>query len=260
MFIAPLGGPSRTAEPTRRSEGLVPTTAEALLDQRFHEEVTSLYDQHAHSFEELLSALQYRTPQELEKSLLAQLESISPHGDGVLSRTVCLDLGCGTGLVGSLLRRRCTGQLSGCDLSGEMLKIAEAKAGIYDALTKSECVSFLRQAAPASADLIIACDVIVYMHGLTELFAAAAAALSPGGKLAFSTEVCGLDEVSGGLPPSGPGWIERESERVAHATEYIRWLVERHAQELTLYSLRESTIRMDGGQDVKGSIVVLVKV
>jgi hypothetical protein len=131
----------------------------------------------------------------------------------------------GSVLAGALLRKHCTGHLFGCDLSSSMIRIAESK-GVYDAVpTCGDCVAYLRDQKASSADLIVAADVICYLHGLAELFSAAAAALASGGVFAFSTETCRLDEVRGGLPPQGPGWLERASERVAHCVEYVHYLV-----------------------------------
>ena len=246
-FFAPQGGSMRSAAPTSGSVDLVEparlcrellargaldpddqgptTTAEALLDGHYREHVSALFNRHAADFEPLLlGSLQYQTPAQLEKALLAFVASTGA-GGGVLSSTACLDLGCGTGLAGALLRKHCTGHLFGCDLSSSMITIAESK-GVYDATpTCGDCVAYLRDQRASSADLIVAADVICYLHGLTELFSAAAAALASGGVFTFSTETCRLDEIHGGLPPEGPGWLERESERVAHCVEYIHYLV-----------------------------------
>ena len=198
-FFAPQGGSMRSAAPTSGSVDLVEparlcrellargaldpddqgptTTAEALLDGHYREHVSALFNRHAADFEPLLlGSLQYQTPAQLEKALLAFVASTGARG-GVLSSTACLDLGCGTGLAGALLRKHCTGHLFGCDLSSSMITIAESK-GVYDATpTCGDCVAYLRDQRASSADLIVAADVICYLHGLTELFSAAAAAI-----------------------------------------------------------------------------------
>ena len=163
--------------------------------------------------------------------------------------------------MGVLLRPRCAGRLIGCDLSRGMLEVAErAHAGVYDQLGAADAVSYLRRQAAGSADLVVGADVCVYMRQLVDLIAAAAAALSLGGLLAFSTEACRLDEVEGGLPPAGEGWVERKSERIAHSEEYIRWLVADAASPLKIVALESSDIRNDGKEVIRGHLVVMQKV
>ena len=74
----------------------------------------------------------------------------------------------------------------------------------------------------------------------------AARCLAPGGRLAFSTEMCSLDEAGGA---DGQGWVERPSERIAHCAEHTREWV--RAAGLELRSVREVTVRM-GGDSVNG--------
>ena len=120
------------------------------------------------------------------------------------------DLGCGTGLMGPLLRPAC-GCLVGVDLSAGMVAKARAR-GCYDRTDVGELVAWLRdEAATAAAatgasgrqggskpgdgasaesssngagpssdgggyDLLVAADVLVYIGDLRPLMAAAAAA------------------------------------------------------------------------------------
>jgi predicted TPR repeat methyltransferase len=219
--------------------------------------------QYAPKFERSLCVdLKYRTPQELERVLLSREDrSDADRASGMLSHSTCVDFGCGTGLMGVLLRPRCTGRLIGSDLSRGMLEVAERKhAGVYDQLEAADAVSHLRRQAAGSADLVVGADVCVYMRQLVDLVAAAAAALAVGGLLAFSTEACRLDEVEGGLPPTGEGWVERKSERIAHSEEYIRWLVGDAASPLKLVTLESSDIRNDGKKVIRGFLVLMQKV
>lgn len=85
-----------------------------------------------------------------------------------------VDFGCGTGLMGVQLRVACCGRLIGCDLSRGMLKVAATRhKGVYDELVASDAISFLRKLSPGSADLIVGCDVCVYLRSLEPKFAAA---------------------------------------------------------------------------------------
>ncbi|CAL8980192.1 TPR repeat-containing protein YrrB [Rhodoplanes serenus] len=92
-----------------------------------------------------------------------------------------VDLGCGTGLVGTLVRPLAR-RLDGVDLSDAMLAQARAK-GVYDALHRAEMVDFLA-ARPAAYDAVTAAAVLVHVGDLAPALAAAASALRDGGVLA----------------------------------------------------------------------------
>ncbi|GFR44531.1 hypothetical protein Agub_g5801, partial [Astrephomene gubernaculifera] len=114
----------------------------------------------------------------------------------------CVDLGCGTGLMGPLLQPYCK-IMEGVDLSAGMVDQA-SKRGCYSRLAVAELVAFLEQqkeeittaAAAATAlaatvvpyDLFVAADVFVYIGDLQPVMRAAAAVAAPGAILAFSTE------------------------------------------------------------------------
>ena len=90
--------------------------------------VELLFDQYAPRFERsLVDKLAYRGP----ALILERLQA-----NGFTRAQRALDLGCGTGLMGEVLRPLCT-RLEGIDLSGEMLRQARAK-GIYDRLEKAD--------------------------------------------------------------------------------------------------------------------------
>jgi predicted TPR repeat methyltransferase len=60
---------------------------------------------------------------------------------------------------------------------------------VYDKMQTADVVQFVKKMEPAGADLIVAADVLVYMHSLEPLFDAVQRALSPGGLFAYTTEV-----------------------------------------------------------------------
>ena len=101
--------------------------------------VQSLFDSYAEDFESSLSSLGYSTP--------ALLVKHATEGDASFGLTV--DLGCGTGLVGSFLRQaNATEWLVGIDLSlGMLAKVEQTKAGVYNHLFSGEQTIFLHALA-----------------------------------------------------------------------------------------------------------------
>ena len=223
----------------------------SVLDLHFRQQVEELFDTYAPNFEEELAALGYDVPAIVEAELLAERAPAEN-----LSRTLAVDLGCGTGWAGARLRPHCAGRLIGCDLSKGILREARAK-GVFDALEQMDAVAFLHRREANSADLIVATDVLVYMRGLEDLMREAARALAPAGLFAFSTENATLAE-TGGLPPAGAGWIERPSERIAHAPEYLEWAVKRAG--LRVARVRDCMVRRDGkAGEIHGKVFIAVK-
>jgi predicted TPR repeat methyltransferase len=147
-----------------------------------------------------------------------------------------LDLGCGTGLSGAVLRGLAR-QLTGIDLSPRMLAHARGR-GLYDRLIEGDIVPVLAGLG-TNFDLVAAADVFVYFGDLEALLASAARALRPGGWLAFSVESLSAGEYH--LQPTG---------RYAHAPAYIGVLAQRHG--LTRVAERDVTLRVEQGKPVAG--------
>lgn len=196
--------------------------------------VAALFDQYAGRFERhLVDALRYRTPALLADVLARQLA-----GRGDLD---ILDLGCGTGLCGPLLRPLAR-HLAGVDLSAGMLAQAR-ELGVYDTLACAELTAYLGQ-APACWDVLAAADVLVYFGDLAPVLAAARQALHDGGVFALSVEA--LD---------GEGYALRASGRYAHAAAYVATLAAQHG-----FTVREQvacTLREDSGEPVAGLLFAL---
>jgi len=157
--------------------------------------VRGTFDVHAHHFDDLLRGpLEYRAPELL-------MEQVLPKLTGVPGRV--LDLGCGTGLCGPLLKPHAS-CLIGVDLSKPMLEQAEAR-GLYDELVAAELGAYL-QSATGTFDLILAADTFVYLGALEEVFKSSLARLAPGAWLAFTVEHSTITgPLAGGfeLAPSG---------------------------------------------------------
>src|SRR5690606_33739696 len=124
------------------------------------------------SFDDQLRALEYRAPELLAAAVLGEL----PAG----ARLDVLDAGCGTGLCGPLLRSAAA-RLAGVDLSGGMVGKARER-GIYDDLHVQELTAFMA-ASPASFDVIVSADTLVYFGALEAVAQAARQCLRGGGLL-----------------------------------------------------------------------------
>jgi predicted TPR repeat methyltransferase len=150
-----------------------------------------------------------------------------------------VDVGCGTGLCGPLLRPFAK-QLIGVDLSPKMLEQA-AKLGVYDHLMCEELTAFLSR-SPGHFDLVVAADVIVYIGDLIPMFAAAATATRAGGLFAFSTELW-----------TGESYRLQRTGRFAHAPQYVRSLA---GPDFVEHVCVETTIRLEAGTRVGGNLFV----
>lgn len=158
---------------------------------------------------------------------------------------VAVDAGCGTGLLGPLLRGLAT-TLVGVDLSSAMVAKADAR-GIYDRLLVDDVSDALAKIGPVS--LVAAADVLVYLGELAPLFRSAAAALADSkGLFAFTTELLAPGSV-------GAGFLLQKSGRFAHKKAYLEAMARACHFEVVFYE--EITPRLEMGQPIKGQLVVL---
>ena len=198
--------------------------------------VARLFDEYADRFDRhLVEALGYRGP----ALIAAAIEAAAP---GRRFRRA-LDLGCGTGLAAAPLRER-VARLEGVDLSAAMLAKARAR-GLYDALDAADIVEHLRRFA-AAFDLVVAADALVYCGDLEPAFAAAAAALAPGGLFAFTTETF-----------AGDGYRLGPAMRFAHARAYVE--ASAAAAGLTRRVVEFASMRREADVDVPGLIAVFAR-
>jgi predicted TPR repeat methyltransferase len=201
--------------------------------------VRDLFDKYAEGFEHhLVGKLGYRTPELIAAALARALGAQAPSG----RRTV--DLGCGTGLMGRLLRKQAS-RLIGVDLSPRMIEASRA-LGQYDELVLADAGSALAALPSGSADLIVAADVLVYLGALDGLFAAAARALASGGALAVSTE-----------DADQPPYALKASLRYGHAPGYVETAAA--AAGLTCVLVEPAVLRRQDEVDLTGTIHVFIK-
>lgn len=192
--------------------------------------VELLFDQYAPRFEaSLVQKLHYRGPEILLRALLKT---------GFDGAARALDLGCGTGLAGEVLRPHCA-WLAGYDISAGMLAEARSK-GVYDLLDKRDIGELA--IGTERYDLIVAADVFMYLGALERIIGWCAASLVPEGRLAFTVEL-------GTVP------VElRESCRFAHSRDYVCDLM--HDAGFSGVQIAETVLRQDRGQDVVALCVI----
>ncbi|MGU3538940.1 class I SAM-dependent DNA methyltransferase [Methylobacterium sp. A54F] len=200
--------------------------------------VRALFDGYAPRFERhLVGDLAYRGP-----ALLAEALDGAAGPDARFARV--LDLGCGTGLMGQALAGR-AGWIAGVDLSPAMLALA-ARKGIYDRLQAGELGDFLAAEPAASADLVVAADVFIYLGDLVPALAGIARALRPGGLAVFSTQWHPASGVR--LGPDA---------RFAHGDDHVAAAAE--AAGLAVLASTPAAVRRERGLDVPGRVVTVRK-
>jgi predicted TPR repeat methyltransferase len=197
--------------------------------------VRTLFDQYAARFDgELRDALHYRGPELLRRAIDKVFGA-----DRRFARA--LDLGCGTGLMGEVMRGR-TDELVGVDLSPAMLAAAERKR-IYDRLAADDLVSFLAT-EERPFDLIVAADVFVYLDDLAPVLHLAAGRLAASGAIAFSVET-----------HAGHGVILRDTLRFAHGEPHVRAAAAEAALDVAY--LAKASTRIEKNSPVEGLLAVL---
>ncbi len=191
--------------------------------------VEHLFDDYAGEFQEhLVGVLGYRAHEQLVNHLL----KMKPRR----FRSV-LDLGCGTGLCGGLIRP-VADRVDGVDLSGAMLEQARQQ-GAYTELVHADVAAYLRSAV-RSDDLVLAADVFIYVGGLEPVFEGVARVLEGGGQFCFTVE-----------PAEGDAEVQlMPSLRYGHSEAYVRRLAALHG--FVVDEVFRAPLRNDQGQPMEG--------
>ncbi|MEM6490359.1 MAG: methyltransferase domain-containing protein [Pseudomonadota bacterium] len=213
LLIARLGGPT----PDRAPPAYIRAAFDAMAER---------FDQH-------LFTLGYDAPAQLVAACAAAgaVDADPPE---------TIDLGCGTGMVGAALGGRAR-RLVGVDLAPRMVERAAARGG-YDRLVIGDAVATL---AAGAYDLAIAADTLIYIGDLDPVFAAAAAGLNPGGRLAATVEIA-EDDV-----------VVCDSGRFAHADAHWRAAAEKHG--FAIEAVEDLELRLEDLDPVPGRIFIARK-
>lgn len=201
--------------------------------------VRQLYSRFAEFYEDnMCGDLAYQAPFRLQESISRHLQNASDLD--------ILELGCGTGLAGKVLKPLAA-NLIGIDLSPEMVDKCRA-TGFYDELQVAEITAFLKQAKSGNRryELVAACDTFIYFGDLKQVIEPAADLVTAGGSIVFTVE-------EGTTRP----YKLTDSGRFAHTGDYIMSV----AQEagLELISLDQGFLRYEYGDPVSGLVVLLRK-
>jgi predicted TPR repeat methyltransferase len=198
----------------------------------------ALFDQYAPRFEtSLVDDLLYRGPALLREAV-ASVRATA----GLPSRfRRALDLGCGTGLAARAFAAQ-VDEIVGLDLSPRMAELARA-TGLYCDVIVADAVTGLTQQSGGGFDLVLAADVLIYLHDPAALFAQAARVLAPGGLLAFTAET-----------HEGCGVVLTEGLRYAQAAEYLREQLRRAG--FAVARLENASARHESGEALPGLVVV----
>jgi predicted TPR repeat methyltransferase len=197
--------------------------------------VQQLFDAYAERFDaHLVQVLRYRGHELL-------CEALKRAADGRRFERA-LDLGCGTGLCGALIKP-IAAHIDGVDLSAQMLEQAR-QLQVYDELRQADVTEHLAGTAQRY-DLIVAGDVFTYIGDLDATFAAARRVLLAHGLFGFSVEAA-RDAVDFEL---------RGSLRFAHSRRHIEALARRHA--FAVRGIQTQPLREDQQQPIDALYVVL---
>lgn len=140
-----------------------------------------------------------------------------------------LDAGCGTGLVGELIRDL-SKTLDGIDMSSAMLERAREKA-IYDQLHQGDLVDFMAS-NPGKYDAITCAATLIHFGDLAPAFNAAAIALITEGLLIFTlfpnnsdhleiTAAPDSEYANGGCYAHSPAYVRRLAEAAGFTVEAL---------------------------------------
>jgi predicted TPR repeat methyltransferase len=182
--------------------------------------VRSVFDSRADTYEAgALFKLGVRAPGLIRREILRIRPRLDPSRPAAHKLSAVLDLGCGSGLMGTLVYDL-TAYLKGVDLSRNVIRYAQLK-GIYHEMEISDIVASMH-ADPRLYECVVASDVLCYFGNLKPVFEAAFKRLLPSGLFLFSVESGSEDwrtDLAAGV--SKDPYQLQSTARYAHALTYI---------------------------------------
>jgi predicted TPR repeat methyltransferase len=160
---------------------------------------------------------------------------------GVGGSSEILDLGCGTGLMGEVVRDWAS-RLDGVDISPAMISKARLRK-IYNELHVADLCSWLAESRRLY-DIVFAADTLVYLGDLTLVFRGVSQGLADDGLFLFTVEKI-----------SGHGFDLGPKRRWRHSEAYVRAEAERAG--LRVAGLMACAPRTEAGVPVDGYAVAL---
>jgi predicted TPR repeat methyltransferase len=221
-MLAAMGG---SAPPARASDGYV----------------KAIFDDFADSFDLSLQGLGYRAPELLHAALTGS------GLDAPRATLEVIDLGCGTGLCGPLLRPLAK-RLTGVDLSPKMLAKAAA-LGLYDQLNCAELTEYLASCG-RHYDLALSADVLCYFGDLSMAFSRVFGALKAGGRFCCSLEAAENADLQG-------SYVLRTHGRYQHTRSYVETALA--AAGFQGATISEGNLRYEHQHAVAGFVVVATR-
>ena len=271
-----------------QSSGSSSTGGVMKLDDSY---VAGLFDGYSQRFEkELVEELQYKGHELVANALFSQQQNWTgdtPNDKETMKTIKVVDIGCGTGLLGELIRMRflqkedsnndesssrsCTSMtltLTGVDLSPRMvalsnsrtIKLGDGPTGdassseivVYDNVKVSDAVEYLSSIPSNDINAITASDVFIYVGALDEIFQQCSRVLRKGGLLVFTVE---FPQKGESLSKHGVKLLK--SGRFGHSRKHVKEVAEKSGFELATWE--DAVLRTQGGIDVPGAAVVLRK-
>jgi predicted TPR repeat methyltransferase len=170
---------------------------------------------------------------------------------GEVEKLDILDVGCGTGLVGNLIKKRAK-RLEGIDLSPLMVEKANAK-GVYDKLHQGDLVTFMA-GQREKYDVITCAATLIHFGDLRPVFRAVAIALRNDGVF-IATLFPNDDEQDGNGVAVAPSTDLAMGGCYVHGRSYIRRLAEESG--LNVEVLNTEVHEYHNDKPMMGLVIVL---